>query len=653
MGSIRYRAEVDGLRAVAILPVIIFHLCPSWLPGGFVGVDVFFVISGYLITSIILAELASTTFSLQSFWERRVRRIMPAMSVSVLAVMLAYLILRVPPEPTASLGRQALRVASFTANHFMSAATGDYWGPVAEGMPLLHTWSLAVEEQFYLFFPLLLWLGWRWLGRERSARWLLVGVAALATASLVACLLLTPTAPSSAFFLLPFRAWELAAGALIAFVAHNAVPAQPSPKLAWLADLGAVLILIAVAVLDGKAYPGWRALLPVGGASLYVAFAVHGGLCARLLASRPAVYIGKASYSLYLWHWPALVLGGMLATLFELPVLRTASLALGLILAVGSYHLVEPLGRRTRHLFLWASGLGVTFVLLAAYLTWRAPLLSPPLTSPTAWNGVRYECLDVPRQLAELRDGHRFDSITVSLPDDSEARMRPVLTGPRQGSAQLVILGDSHGMMWASLIHRFADENGFNAAFMVASAVPPFLKQNPPLRISDAQRIAFNRMRMDYIATSRPQVVIICARWDSAAARGDMGEVDELVRTVRSLSPSTHIVLIGQPPMLAMGDQNAPQWLAWRSAWGQSADSLVELSSSDWIQGRDFLRQYAAANPSVTLIEVADLYRLPTGRVLTITEGHSVYTDDDHLSDFGASLAASRISTVLSPLLTK
>jgi len=650
MGSIRYRPEIDGLRAVAILPVIIFHFCPSWLPGGFVGVDVFFVISGYLITSIILAELTASTFSLRSFWERRVRRIMPALSVAIISVMAAYVLLRVPPKSTASLGQQALRVASFTANHFMNAATGDYWGPEADGMPLLHTWSLAVEEQFYLFFPLMLWLGWRWLGGKQSPRRLMAAVMILAGMSLAACLVVTPVAPSSAFFLLPFRAWELAFGALIAFWASDRLHADSARRLGWLADLGAVLVLIAIVGLDGNAYPGWKALLPVLGAVLYIAFSAHGGLCAGWLAARPVVYVGKASYSLYLWHWPALVLGGLLAALFEQPALRAVSLAFGLILALASYHFVEPQGRKTRHVFAWAAGLGVLFVSLAAYLSWRPPSLRLPLTSPTVHNGSAYEAVDVSR---ELKAHRRFDGAMVPLPDAVWSCMRPVLTGPGRGPARIVVLGDSHGMMWASLLRRVADEHGVDAAYMLAAGIPPLLRHRSFLPITDEQHVIFNRMRLDYISQAHPAVVVICARWDMASARGDLTEVDGLVKAVQSASPNSGIVLIGQPPLLAIGNQNAPSWLGWRAVWGLTVDSLRELQSADWVRGRDFLRRYAAENPSVALIEVDDLYRLPSGRVLAIGDGHSVYTDDDHLSEYGASLAAARIAETLSPLLSK
>lgn len=646
VSAIRYRPEVDGLRAVAILPVIAFHLAPSALPGGFVGVDVFFVISGYLITSIIMAELAAGTFTFRSFWERRARRIFPPLAIMVLACLLISLALRVPIEHVASLGRQALRVVSFTANHFMHAATGDYWGADAEAMPLLHTWSLAVEEQFYLVYPALLFVLWRFsAGRFQAI------IAALAVASLACCIWLTPVSQSAAFFLLPSRAWELLAGALAALLLAWRPGLSHAPRSGVLSAAGLLLIAMAIFGLDGVSYPGWKAILPVAGSLIFVIFSGGQNLPSRALASPAMVYIGRTSYSTYLWHWPALVIGGLFATLVESPWPRPAALAVAILCALASYHWVEPAGKRTRHLVAW--GL-VSFSLIAGLSLWMVkapPTLPAPVARATRWQGLRYESINVPKQLEEVRTSKRFVDIDVSPPADTAARMKMVRTGSMAGPARMVVLGDSHGMMWGSTLQGIADAAGVPAVFAVGSAIPPFLSQNPPLRLSETERAQFNRMRLELLAESKPAVVLVVARWDAAASRGDLGQLANLLAAVRAASPASHIVILGQPPMLAIGDQNLPQWLAWRRSFGLPIDTLTEAPTGAWSRGRTYLREFIAQQPGVTLVELDDLYRDGNGRVRTVVDDNLVYTDDDHLSDFGASMAMPRLSAVLNPLL--
>ena len=202
MASLTYRSDIDGLRAVAVLAVVFYHLDPTFLPGGFVGVDVFFVISGFLITSIILRESADRTFTLKNFWMRRTRRLFPALAVVLLATLAAGSLILYQQE-WSSLGAQLFAVLILIANLHLHIETGNYWGPAAEDAPLLHTWSLAVEEQFYLLFPLLLLLLLR-LGKRSIIPLLSLG----ALASLAHGILITNTNPSYAFYLLPTRTWE-------------------------------------------------------------------------------------------------------------------------------------------------------------------------------------------------------------------------------------------------------------------------------------------------------------------------------------------------------------------------------------------------------------------------------------------------------------
>lgn len=289
-----YRPEVDGLRAVAVLPVLFYHAGFTNFSGGFVGVDVFFVISGYLITSLIVEEVKSGSFSLLGFYERRFRRIAPALLLVCVATVPFAWAWMTPREFDDY--AQSLFATNLSVSNFLFWKEANYFGAEAELKPLLHTWSLAVEEQFYLFFPLLL-MAWR---RRAGLCW---AVAALVLVSFALAHLLAVRAPAANFYLLPTRFWELGVGALLALTALNRQSNSLSAQLAALAGLA--LIAGSILLLDGsRPFPGWWALPPVVGTALVLAFATSGTLAANLLAWRPLAAIGLISYSLYLWHQP-------------------------------------------------------------------------------------------------------------------------------------------------------------------------------------------------------------------------------------------------------------------------------------------------------------------------------------------------------------
>lgn len=326
MSTIQHRPEIDGLRAIAVLPVVLFHADFQAFAGGFVGVDVFFVVSGYLITSIILAEQQSGTFTLASFYERRARRILPALMVVVLACLPFAWVLMLPHQMR-EFSESVAGVGLFLSN-FVFWRQGGYFGAAAELKPLLHTWSLAVEEQYYIVFPLLL-IALRKANRRNVAALLFVA----AMTSLALAEFAARRHGTAHFFLTLPRIWEILVGALCAYrLALSPQPAWRPP--AGLDALGLALILLAVAVLDRDSpYPGVLALLPTLGAALIILFAGPETLVGRLLSIRLLVWIGLISYSVYLWHQPVFAFA-RLATDGELGAvsllgLSAASLALG------------------------------------------------------------------------------------------------------------------------------------------------------------------------------------------------------------------------------------------------------------------------------------------------------------------------------------
>ncbi len=297
----RYRPEIDGLRAVAVIPVILFHAGFQIFSGGFVGVDIFFVISGYLITTIILADLEAGRFSILNFYERRARRILPALYL-VMASCLPFAWLWLMPSDAKELSKSVMAGLVFASNIFFWRQS-DYFDAATELKPLLHTWSLGVEEQFYVLFPIVLMFAWQ-LGRKRIVVFLTI----MALLSLALAEYAINRKPDAAFFLLPTRAWELAMGSLIAFYLERKERGQFHPALHQILSLvGLGLIAFGVLTFSKETlFPGFSALIPTVGAGLIIVFALPGTLVGRLLINRALVGVGLVSYSAYLWHQPLL-----------------------------------------------------------------------------------------------------------------------------------------------------------------------------------------------------------------------------------------------------------------------------------------------------------------------------------------------------------
>ncbi|MEG6509501.1 acyltransferase family protein [Methyloligella sp. 2.7D] len=334
MQPLRYRPEIDGLRAVAVVPVILFHAGVPYLQGGYLGVDIFFVISGYLITSIIAKDIEAGTFSFAGFYERRARRILPALFlICAASTVLGYLVMS--PFALTELGESMVAVSLFLSNVYFYLRT-DYFATAAELTPLLHTWSLAVEEQYYIVFPVLL-IALTSIRRIGLRTALLV----LAAISLASAAYTVRTNPALDFFALHTRGWELLLGALIALSAES-LARVPERLRNALALLGLAVSIVCFTVFDAETpHPGLISLVPVGAAGLIVAFAAKENAAGRLLATPLLVGIGLISYSLYLWHQPLfafyrLYLGQPVGPVALLPLI-----ALSVLLAYLSWRFVE------------------------------------------------------------------------------------------------------------------------------------------------------------------------------------------------------------------------------------------------------------------------------------------------------------------------
>ncbi len=370
----RKRSDIEGLHAIAILAVVLYHCRISWLGGGFVGVDVFFVVSGFLITSLMLTEIEQTRrLSFPAFYGRRARRLLPvACLVIVTTVAIGWIVLS--PLERRRLVDDALSAVTYTVNWRLASQSTDYLRADAAPSALQHYWSLAVEEQFYLIWPIVIWL---LAGARLSRRRVTVGLGVLVAASFVVCQVLTTRAQPWAFFGLQARLWQLGCGALLA-VLWNLVAAIPRMVRTTVALAGIVGIALAITLFDDSTtWPGRAALLPTL-ATVAVLMGTGDSVVYRGLAAAPLQWIGARSYSWYLWHWPALVLG---AAWLDSPLSVAQSLALA-IAALGiahvGYELVEqPVRHRARLVASPRQSIAVGLGLMSAcavVLVWARPL---------------------------------------------------------------------------------------------------------------------------------------------------------------------------------------------------------------------------------------------------------------------------------------
>jgi peptidoglycan/LPS O-acetylase OafA/YrhL len=499
--DIRYRPDIDGLRAIAVLLVVAYHIGLPAFTGGFVGVDIFFVISGFLISGILLREQATGTFSIVRFYERRVRRIFPALiGVLVFVFVVGYFALL--PYEMKELG-QSILAALFSAANIFFWKSSSYFQAPALSKPLLHTWSLAVEEQFYVVFPLLLLLLHR-----LPRRYLKLAILLMAIASFAASATGVYTHPGATFYLPHTRAWELLLGTILAL---EMVPAPRSSLARNLTSLtGLALILVAAFVFTGTTpFPGAAALLPCLGAALIIAAGVTGSsVIGKVLATPPFVFVGLISYSLYLWHWP-LLLVNKFEYFRQIHLSKTWLFAVMILVATLSWRFVEQPFRSgalklPRKQLFAAAALAVAIV--GGFSAWAVKS-----------NGIPARFSPDVLALAQYTQGGWTDSQWHSgcfafVPVTS---IQPYCLVPTPGRPNLLLFGDSHAAhLGYGLTTVFPESHLLEAT---ASNCKPLLasRNSPNAFCREIISAVFDRLLPDH----PPGGVILSAFWDAADAK--------------------------------------------------------------------------------------------------------------------------------------
>jgi len=326
-----YRPDIDGLRAIAVLSVLIYHTFPHILPGGFVGVDIFFVISGYLITSILTKEFLNGSFSYKHFYYRRIKRIFPALLL-VVFVSLTFGWFILLPDEFKQLGKHTIGGMSFLSNIMLLTELG-YFDNSSELKPFIHLWSLGVEEQFYIFWPII--LSSVFLLKQKK----IVIIFILALMSFILNIYYTNNSPSLAYYLPFTRFWELAIGGILALIMHKNKTTAPSKT--YLSLFGLILIIISLIITNkNSAFPGFIALLPTFGAACIILSSSEGYINKAFLSQRLMVWIGLISYPLYLWHWPIITFTRIITDELT-PTSKILCLILSVICAWLTYSMLE------------------------------------------------------------------------------------------------------------------------------------------------------------------------------------------------------------------------------------------------------------------------------------------------------------------------
>lgn len=523
----RYRPHIDGIRTLAVVPVVLYHVGVPGVTGGFVGVDVFFVISGYLITSVLLGDLHAQRFSIARFYQRRIQRLLPALAVVLIAVWFASALLFFPSE-LGSVGWQILTAATFSSNFYFWTQDG-YFTASAETQPLLHTWSLAVEEQFYILFPILLYVVFRF-ARKRLGAVLI----ALSIVSFIGCVLLSYVSESTAFFMLPFRAWELGIGAILAVIGAREVSARWAAGLRF---LGLALIVVPMLTYTSgvPVFPGWAAALPAIGTALLIGWGAQ-GVIGKALSWRPVVYVGGVSYSMYLWHWPLIVfwkvVNGPVLEAWEMICLVIASFALA---ALSTTFVERPFRtakvRAARPRTVIAIGAAALVILGGMGFVQTRPspvsLMAAPESVIATAAVANY--IETPDHGQQFRRGSCFIS---GYSDEGEYDpVECATTEPNRPN--ILLLGDSHAAQyWGALSEIFPNANVMQAT---ASGCRTLLGTEGTSRCTEARDWALDEL----IPSTDIDVVILGGRWRS----DELGQVGPTIEYLKKYIST--VVVIG------------------------------------------------------------------------------------------------------------
>jgi peptidoglycan/LPS O-acetylase OafA/YrhL len=647
MSSTAYRPDIDGLRAVAVLLVVIFHSGFTFLPGGFAGVDVFFAISGFLITTIIHREITNGTFTYAGFYQRRIRRLMPALFAMLFAttVVAAYLLF---PSDFVAYGKSLLATSFAVSNMYFWRENGGYFGGNAQEVPLLHTWSLSVEEQYYFTWPLYLIICHRLLTQRATV--------IVTSVALLACLVLSEWVAritfGAAYYLLPTRMFELMIGSLLAMT-WTAWPPMRRAVANGVSLMGIAMILFSAIVIDSSfRFPGINALYATMGAALLIlAGKSELAVVNRLLSLRPVVFVGLISYSVYLWHWPLIVfihyLGVELTTTLSLAIVA-ASLALGWL----SWKYVElpfRTQRGTQNGSQRSTNFKQTFVWLYA-----APVVVAVgfVAFVIASNGMpaRFDAhivaMDaaIATQPAALRGSCHSATRNATTPPLDSCVLG--VTSPAATTTAFLI-GDSHANHFTGFVDELAQDAGVKVNdYTLNTCLPVFeLDWGPSAYYADICKRR-NQVIRRHIAESHFDYVILAGQWpsrddvDKVIINGAIASSENALRqelTLRLRGTLQAIIAAGANPVLikdSAATQASPRCALLKASFNAEVecDSPQEMALARYQFFDDILATLSTDFPTLIVIDPKEIM-CNSDKCLSTVDGTPLYLDATHLND--------------------
>ncbi|MBC2607319.1 acyltransferase family protein [Pelagicoccus albus] len=637
---LKYRPDIDGLRSIAVLPVVLFHAGLGF-PGGFVGVDIFFVISGFLITSIILKDLKKGTFSLARFWERRIRRIVPAMSVVTFSSLLAGWFFLMPDD-LIDLGKVTLAQVAGVANFYLWLTSG-YFSVAAELKPFLHYWSLAVEEQYYVVFPLILVFVAKY-GQMRFFRTIIV----IFAVGIVVGVVGTWVKPNAAFYLLPTRAWELMVGSILAALPYSFINRYEVPR--WIREAASllgmgVLFLCFFQYDHDTPFPGVGALPPVLATGLIIWGGEKGNTwLSQILSLQALLFIGLISYSLYLWHWPVMAFSRHILSGEPSLAIKWGMVLASFVLAVLSWKYIEgPFRKAGTWLTRKQVFSGFAFVSVSMVLVGCLFVANDGFKSRIGDEHLRYRAVGIETEFGVER-------VSIEMLEEGSVPELSSRENDVSGQVDLLLWGDSHGGAVSYRLAKMCQEAGVNAKSAYREGLTPLLgyETTNPDPDKKAMSIPWNEAVFDYIKEARPRNVLLVGYW----AQGHIEYPDQkeefatqLLATVSALNELGTKVWIMRTVPIYEGD--LPKRMVRASMNGSEIEDLG--------QSLEEYREKSSAQDEVfdQLVELGVTILDPEphvteeGRGVLLVDDKPVYFDNHHFTRSGTEL----LEPVFEPLL--
>lgn len=668
------RKDIQGLRAIAVVAVLLFHFWPERLTGGYVGVDVFFVISGFLITSHLIRKPPVTRQMLIDFWARRIKRLIPAATVVLFVTVIASIVW-LPETQLQRTVYESAAAAVYGENWMLAASATDYLASEEAPSPIQHYWSLSIEEQYYALWPLV--IGGVFLLSRRfltSSKLLSIALGLIFTASLAYSIYLTDNNPAAAYFVTPTRVWELALGGIVALaITRVTVPARIAVLMAW---MGLAMIATTVVFFTKQTpFPGYTALLPTIGTALVILAATDGMKWSprRLLGWRPAQFIGDVSYSVYLWHWPVVVIAPFaLGTEYLTLVQKLFFIALVILLSYITKIFIEDPVRHNRllmktNLRTYAYGMASILVVVGlslgtagavyvqdeiarnrvqAAISNHEPCIGADVWRNPVCSSIVGEDLLMTPNLAKGDNGVTYD-------DNCRSTMikNTICTyGKRGGNIKIALMGNSHAMHWQGVIDQISKDNKWELnTYFIARCFPVLHDMNFGTRSGSSNCMRWNEWARKSIVESDNEVVIMSSSSNIDlvgvnAQDQDNKKIDSYVETIKLFTDSgKKVFVIRDTPG---GGGNAPDCIAVNDGVSECQNERGEVLVEDPLYE-------AARRMSSSSVESIDLTNrfCDETTCYVVIGGLIVYFDGGHITNTYARTLAPDIEPILKQLV--